>query len=72
MAYRARWDTRSPAEPTTKVRAHDREILACAFNPAQESLLITGSADKVRPINRSDSHCIYHTCFLDHCPPRHS
>ena len=51
----ARWDTRSPAEPTTKVPAHDREILACAFNPAQESLLITGSADKVCPRNRSGS-----------------
>lgn len=55
IACRARWDTRSPAEPTTKVQAHDREILACAFNPAHGSLLITGSADKVGPRNRCDS-----------------
>lgn len=55
IACRARWDTRSPAEPTTKVQAHDREILACAFNPAHGNLLITGSADKVGPRNRSGS-----------------
>lgn len=53
MACRARWDTRSPAEPTAKVQAHDREILACAFNPAHGKFLITGSADKVSPKNRS-------------------
>ena len=67
----ARWDTRSPAEPSTKVQAHDREILACAFNPAQESLLITGSADKVCPRNRPVTVCIHCERFLDHCPPRH-
>ena len=31
----------------TKFQAHDREILAVAFSPASEHLLITGSADKV-------------------------
>lgn len=31
----------------TKVQAHDREILAVAFSPASEDLLVTGSADKV-------------------------
>lgn len=31
-----------------KVEAHDSEILAVAFSPATENLLVTGSADKVR------------------------
>ncbi|TDL20887.1 WD40 repeat-like protein [Rickenella mellea] len=39
------WDTRTK-EATTKVEAHEREILAVAFSPAQENLIITGSADK--------------------------
>ena len=30
------------------MQAHDQEILAVAFNPGVETLLITGSADKVR------------------------
>lgn len=41
------WDTRTPTEAVTKVQAHDREILAVAFSPASDHLLITGSADKV-------------------------
>lgn len=41
------WDTRQKA-PTTSMQAHDQEILAVAFNPGAETLLITGSADKVR------------------------
>jgi histone-binding protein RBBP4 len=32
----------------TKVQAHDQEILAVAFSPASEHLLVTGSADKVQ------------------------
>ncbi|KAI0286837.1 histone acetyltransferase type B subunit 2 [Russula aff. rugulosa BPL654] len=39
------WDTRQKA-PTSSIQAHDQEILAVAFNPGVESLLITGSADK--------------------------
>lgn len=31
-----------------KTQAHDREILAVAFNPTVDYLLLTGSADKVR------------------------
>ena len=41
------WDTRQKA-PTSSMQAHDQEILAVAFNPGSETLLITGSADKVR------------------------
>jgi hypothetical protein len=41
------WDTRQKA-PTSSMQAHDQEILAVAFNPGAETLLITGSADKVR------------------------
>ncbi|KAJ7269351.1 histone acetyltransferase type B subunit 2 [Mycena haematopus] len=40
------WDTRAPTEASTKIQAHDREILAVSFNPACEHLLVTGSADK--------------------------
>jgi len=40
------WDTRTPTEPKLKVQAHDSEILAVAFSPATEHLLVTGSADK--------------------------
>jgi WD40 repeat protein len=43
------WDTRQKA-PTSSIQAHDQEILAVAFNPGVESLLITGSADKVRSL----------------------
>lgn len=72
IACHARWDTRSPAEPTMKVQAHDREILACAFNPAQANLLITGSADKVGPRDCFSSCVRVPYPFLDHCPARHS
>jgi len=40
------WDTRAPTEAKVKIEAHDREILAVAFSPATEHLLVTGSADK--------------------------
>ncbi|KAG1886065.1 WD40-repeat-containing domain protein [Suillus subluteus] len=40
------WDTRAPTEATTKIQAHDREILSCAFSPSSDYLIITGSADK--------------------------
>lgn len=43
-----RWDTRAPTEATTKIQAHEREILAVSFSPADENLVITGSADKAR------------------------
>jgi histone-binding protein RBBP4 len=41
------WDTRQKG-PTSSLQPHDQEILAVAFNPGAETLLITGSADKVR------------------------
>ena len=44
------WDTRSSSDPTTKIQAHDREILAVAFNPAFDHLLLTGSADQASPV----------------------
>lgn len=40
------WDIRSPLEPKIKIQAHDREILAVAFNPGLDYLVLTGSADK--------------------------
>ncbi|KAJ7687370.1 histone acetyltransferase type B subunit 2 [Mycena rosella] len=40
------WDTRTPTEASTKIPAHDREILAVSFSPAKEYLVVTGSADK--------------------------
>ncbi|KAK7063901.1 histone acetyltransferase type B subunit 2 [Favolaschia claudopus] len=40
------WDTRAPTEASTKIQAHDREILAVSFNPGIEHLVVTGSADK--------------------------
>lgn len=45
--YFIRWDTRSPKEPSNKIEAHEKEILAVAFSLANENLIITGSADKV-------------------------
>ena len=48
-----RWDVRTPAEPVTKVQAHEQEILAVAFSPASEHLLVTGSADKVCSLSPS-------------------
>jgi histone-binding protein RBBP4 len=47
------WDTRAPTEAKIKIRAHDQEILAVAFSPATEHLLVTGSADKVRSYRHS-------------------
>jgi len=42
------WDTRDPdrSRPKHRVEAHDKEILAVAFSPSSEFLLITGSGDK--------------------------
>ena len=41
------WDTRKPAdEPWHKVEAHDAEVNCLAFNPVNEWVLATGSADK--------------------------
>ncbi|KAG5649645.1 hypothetical protein H0H81_002719, partial [Sphagnurus paluster] len=40
------WDKRTPGEPKIRVHAHDQEILAVAFSPATDHLLVTGSADK--------------------------
>jgi WD40 repeat protein len=44
------WDARAATAPTHSLEAHDREILAVAFSPAVDHLLITGSADKVRSL----------------------
>lgn len=41
------WDTRAPKEPSSKIEAHEREILAVAFSLANDNLIVTGSADKV-------------------------
>lgn len=41
------WDTRAKIDPEQSIQAHDREILAVAFSPASEHLILTGSADKV-------------------------
>lgn len=41
------WDTRKPSdEPWHKVEAHDGEVNCLAFNPKNEWILATGSADK--------------------------
>jgi len=42
------WDTRSPdrTKPRQQVEAHDKEILAVAFSPSNEYLILTGSSDK--------------------------
>ncbi|KAF8240796.1 WD40 repeat-like protein [Tricholoma matsutake] len=45
------WDTRAPTEVKSKVRAHEQEILAVAFSPAAEHLLVTGSADKTAALH---------------------
>ena len=45
--YPCSWDTRSPLDPKLKVQAHDAEVMAVAFSPAVEHLLLTGSSDKV-------------------------
>lgn len=49
LSTRISWDTRASNEPVTKVQAHDREILAVSYSPAKDYLLLTGSADNVRP-----------------------
>jgi histone-binding protein RBBP4 len=42
------WDTRASdkSKANHSVSAHDAEVNCCAFNPYQEFLLVTGSADK--------------------------
>jgi WD40 repeat protein len=42
-----RWDTRSSLDPKLKVQAHDAEVMAVAFSPAVDHLVLTGSSDKV-------------------------
>ncbi|GJE86228.1 WD40 domain-containing protein [Phanerochaete sordida] len=39
------WDTRASSAPVFQLQAHDREILAVAYSPAVDHLLLTGSAD---------------------------
>lgn len=36
------WDTRTPAQPTRDIVAHDAEVNSLSFNPFNEFLLITG------------------------------
>jgi len=74
------WDTRASTEPTMKVQAHDLEILAVAFSPATENLLITGSADKTvalhdlrnlqKRIHTFESHLdeVLHVAWSPHNP----
>ena len=54
------WDTRSPLDPKVKVEAHESEILAVAFSPANEHLLVTGSADKVCITRKRQYCCLIH------------
>ncbi|KAF8323734.1 WD40 repeat-like protein [Clavulina sp. PMI_390] len=44
------WDIRngSYTSPSQQVEAHEQEILSVAFSPSIETLLLTGSSDKVR------------------------
>lgn len=42
----SRWDTRQKGSATSH-KAHDQEVMAVAFCPADGNLIITGSADKV-------------------------
>ena len=35
-------------KPIARVEAHSAEVNSLAFSPANENILITGSADKVR------------------------
>src|ERR1700722_10219222 len=72
LYFFSRWDTRSPQEATTKIQAHDQEILAVAFSPASEHLLVTGSADKVRiQLAVVSSICTYPAGAKDRDSPRH-
>lgn len=66
-----RWDTRAPTEATAKIQAHDREILSCAFSPACEHLIITGSADKVRMDIKELPHWNSGLLYLDCRAARH-
>lgn len=45
----ASWDTRNDSytSPSQQVEAHEKEILSVAFSPSSETLLLTGSSDKV-------------------------
>lgn len=62
-----RWDTRASSEPVLKVQAHEREILAVSYSPAKDYLLLTGSADNVRPrIKWSYSNKVILTRFSIH------
>jgi len=45
--YTFSWDARSSLDPKLKVQAHDAEVMAVAFSPAVDHLLLTGSSDKV-------------------------
>ena len=40
-------------KPIARVEAHSAEVNSLAFSPANENILITGSADKVRPRPRT-------------------
>jgi histone-binding protein RBBP4 len=74
------WDTRAPTEATTKIQAHDREILSCAFSPSCEYLIITGSADKTvvlhdirsptKKLHTFESHTdeVLHLAWSPHSP----
>lgn len=42
-----RWDSREGTKPTSKTEAHSAEINAVAFSPSHDSILVTGSSDKV-------------------------
>ncbi|KAH9056968.1 histone acetyltransferase type B subunit 2 [Lactarius vividus] len=73
------WDTRQKA-PTSSLQAHDQEILAVAFNPGAETLLITGSADKTillhdikrlgKPLHTFEAHTdeVLHLAWSPHSP----
>lgn len=43
-----RWDIRDPgAKPKHSIEAHKAEVNCIKFSPANEHILLTGSADKV-------------------------
>lgn len=74
------WDTRSGSDPVTKSQAHGQEILSVAFHPANETLLITGSADKTiimhdtrnpaKPLHIFEAHTdeVLHLAWSPHSP----
>lgn len=53
-----RWDTREAdrSKPAQQVEGHSDGILAVAFSPASEHLILTGSHDKARPTARYPQH----------------